>query len=169
MIFGINNEGVEPSFDEGLRDKRAVMESFLLDDISRLNDEERAAVIESSEMELLINEGMIARRSLVRLSKQDDLFRRKKIIALNMAKEKNDRLYNEVIKYRMKERTAMGLIVKKYGHQAERAAKIDQKEYLKTSPISTRIIAGPQDLTKKKIFDPKTAMMKSVSTKNEED
>lgn len=162
------NEGVMPTLDEDLQDNSAIMEAFLLDDLGRMSFEERTALIESSEMEMLINEGMIGRRSLVRLSKQDDLFRRKKIIAMQMGKEKNDRLYNEIIKHRMKERQAMGLLLKKYGTHAEREAKKGQKAYLKTSPITTKIVAGAQDLNYKKLFDAKTGMMKRVSTVEEE-
>lgn len=169
MITG-NYEDINESaiLAEELKDKGSLMEAFLLSDLGRLDDETKASVLESTEMQVMINEGMIAKNSIVRLSKEDDLFRRTKIVSIQMAKEKNDRLYNDVIKYRTKERQAMGLILKKYGGKAGRIARIDQKEYLKTSPISTRIIAGPKNLNSKKLFDAKTGMMKRVSTVNEE-
>jgi hypothetical protein len=171
MIYGdIVNENAT-TLDQELRNPNALLEAFLLDDLGRMHDEERESVIESAEMEMLVTEGMIGKRTLVKLSKEDDLFRRKKIICLQMAKEKGDHLYDEVIKYRMRERKAMGMIMKKYGYAAERTAKVGQKEYLKKIPIGSkstmRSIANPEGLTKNKVFDANTGMNKTYYTKPE--
>lgn len=126
------------TLDEELKNPNALLECFVIDEVSRMNDADRKAFLESENAEFLVTEGIIGKRTIMKLSKQDELFRRKKVAALQIAREKGDKLYDKVLKFRGLEKQAFALIMKKYGMQAERVAKISQKEYLKKIPIGSK-------------------------------
>ena len=75
---------------------------------------------------------MIAKHSLVRLSKSDDLNRREKLVAFQIAKERKDPLWDQLVKNRIKERQLIKSIMTKYKSGAVSGAKKSQKSYLKS-------------------------------------
>ena len=54
--------------------------------------------------EQLVAEGKLSKKTIVRLSKKDDLSKRKKMAALNLAKQNNDPLWDKLALNRVKER-----------------------------------------------------------------
>lgn len=110
----------------------AIYELFILDDIiHNSNSEQIKEFCESQEAQILVEKQVLNKPTLHRLSKEDDLRRRIKLIAYKLAKEKNDPLWAKLVKYqKLKKQTAQA-ILDKYGTKAEKMAKIAQKEYIK--------------------------------------
>lgn len=108
-----------------------LLESFIYDEISRNSDEKRKEFVNSEQAQAMVEAGIIGRKTLVRLSKMDDLERRIGMAAIQLSKESNDSLYDQLIKVRIKERELLEKINNKYANKATRVAKMGQKEYLK--------------------------------------
>ena len=130
----------ESNFDEDIKlsrdSQREILENFLYEDAMRyLSESERIEFANSSEAAALIEEGAIGKNTVVRLSREDDLSRRIKIVALQMAREDEDVLWDQLAKNRVREKELLGKIVKKYGPKAGKEAKVAQKSYLKLNPL----------------------------------
>lgn len=108
-----------------------LFEAFVAYELSMLTEEDFKTFIESAECEAMLEKRLIGRNTLVRLSKNDDLTRRTKMAAFQIAKEKDDPLWEKLVKNRMKERELISKIVQKYGSKAQKAAKVGQKDYLR--------------------------------------
>lgn len=128
-VYGPSNG--ELNLDATLQNPSTLIEAFCYDDILRMPEDQRKAFIESGEAQALVEKGMIGRKTLVKLSKSDDIERRIGMAAIQMAKEKNDPIYDQLIKNRIKERELLGKINNKYSNQALRVAKASQRDYLK--------------------------------------
>jgi hypothetical protein len=127
----------ESMMDYDLKNPDELGEAFILDELSFLSDEDKQAFAESAVCEELIQEGLLKRQSVVRLTKNDDLTRRTKLAAFQLAKERNDPLWGMLVKNRVKEKALIGKIVQKYHSQAGRTAVKAQRTYVKGKlPIS---------------------------------
>ena len=134
MIYGnsVLNEGAVDNIPE----VNLLIESYIVDEVSHLSDEKRMEFVNSPEAQALVQEGTMRKKTLVRLSKNDDLSRRRTIAAFHRARAAKDPLWTKLVQNRVKERELIGAIVKKYP-QAERDAKLGQKEYLRQKmPLS---------------------------------
>lgn len=118
--------------EQELRDPKELEKEFLYMELARLSDEDREAFVKSEQCQQLMEAGLISKKTLIRLSKNDDLSRRRKMVAFQLAKEKNDPLWKALVKNRIKERQLIRAIATKYRTGADRGAKIAQKEYLKS-------------------------------------
>ncbi len=85
--------------------------------------------------EQLVAEGKLSKKTIVRLSKKDDLSKRKKMAALNLAKQNNDPLWDKLALNRVKERELIQKIMTKYGNKAQKVAIQGQKDFLKGSHL----------------------------------
>ena len=124
MIYGnVLNEGIDNSeIPEGL------LEQYIVDEVSHLTDEQIQEFCHSPEAEQMVQEGTMRKKTLVRLSKKDDMSRRRTMAAFSIARQKKDPLWTKLVKNRVQERKLIGEIVKKYGNKADRVAKVGQKE-----------------------------------------
>lgn len=96
--------------------------------------------------ETLVSEGKLSKKTIVRLSKKDDLSKRTKMIALNLAKENNDPLWDKLALNRVKEREFISKIMAKYGNKARKLAMESQKNFLKKSHLPASFVkAGGDD------------------------
>lgn len=125
-IYSASND----KMDQELKNPNALLESMIFDELCHLSDDKKTEFINSNEATVMIEAGLINRKTLVRLSKSDDLSRRTKMAAFQLAKENDDMLWTQLVKNRMKERELISKIVNKYGSKAERSAKIGQKDFL---------------------------------------
>lgn len=124
---------IEHSFsDEAERELR---EAFIYDEIAGLPQALREEFVEGVGQQLC-EAGIIGRRTLVKLSKLDDLERRIRMASLQLAKAAKDPLYDQLEKNRIKERMLLNKIDVKYSTRASRAAKQGQKQYLKNVPAN---------------------------------
>ena len=116
---------------EGNFNKEEFLEQCIYDEISRLPQERIQEFVKSEQAEVMVNEGVITKRTLVRLSKTDDLERRTGMAALQLAKDADDALFNQLVKNRIKEKELLEKIKNKYYNKATKVAKIGQKDFLK--------------------------------------
>lgn len=132
--MGVYSSNIDNSINEDtiLENPDQLLEAYICDELSCLDDTVKEAFINSPECEAMIEAGIINKRTIVRLSKNDDLIRRRKMAAYQIAKEKGDPLWDKLVKNRIKERELISKIVAKYGMKAQKVAKIGQKSYLKT-------------------------------------
>jgi len=127
----MNIFGATGSMTNDLKNPNELTESYIYDELSRLPDERKKEFLESQEAVALEEGGIISRKTLVRLSKEDDLSRRLKMAALQLAKDSDDILFTQLTKNRIKERELLEKITAKYSMKATQAAKLGQKAYLK--------------------------------------
>lgn len=128
--MGIYSEG--NNADYGL-DMNALVEAYLVDDLTHNYSQEtiKEFCAPGGIGEALEEAKVLGKRTLVRLSKKDDLDRRQTIAALQMAKEANDPLYNKLIKVQAQRKQYLAQIKAKYSAKSQRAAVQGQKEYIK--------------------------------------
>lgn len=120
------------SIEEEFKDPSIIESMIIVDEVSRLPYEKIQEFCQEGGIgEQLVEEGKMSRRTLVRLSKKDDISRRKKQMVLQLAKEHNDPLYEKLKKNRIKEREIIQKLVQKYGNKGETLAKQAQRDYLK--------------------------------------
>lgn len=132
------NEDYDFAFDDDSDanvDMDGIIEAFLIDDLTHNYSEE--AVKEFCEPggvgdALLEAKVLSTKRTMLRLSKQSDLDRRRTIVAINMAKAKRDPLYAKLVKYQKLRKEVKMRILEKYGNAAARTAIKGQKAYMKT-------------------------------------
>lgn len=117
------------SIDEIANDD-ALLELFIIDDVLRGNQDQVRNFCESEEAKILMEKQVLNKPTLHRLSKQDDLKRRIKLISYQLAKQENSPLWAKLVKYQGLKKQYAQKILDKYGTKAERIAKIAQKNYI---------------------------------------
>ena len=131
MIFDNNTMFGENILEESFADPNVMAEALIVDEVSQLPVSKIQEFCAPGGVgELLVQEGKLRKKTLVRLSKKDDLTRRTKMGALMLAKEKNDILYQKLVINRAKKKELVSKIMQKYGTKGERVAKQAQSEYL---------------------------------------
>lgn len=108
-----------------------LMGLFIVDDVLRGTQNDIKNFCESEEAKILMEKQVLNKPTLHRLSKQDDLKRRVKLISYQLAKDAKDPLWDKLVKYQKLKKEYAQKILNKYGKKAERAAKIAQKNYIK--------------------------------------
>ena len=133
--MGIFTEASMAAVDEDFEIDEAgmeeLLEGFFYDDHYADSDEEKKAIFEDAA--ILEKAKLTNKKTLVRLSKNDDIRRRSTMAAMQIAKTKNDPLWKKLVLNRVKERQLLRAINKKYGNKAIQLAKKGQREYLKGS------------------------------------
>lgn len=129
--MGIFNTQAIISEEVELQDKNAYLEACIFDEVSMLPQERREEFLRSDACKTLEEAGILKNKTIVRLSKTDDLERRISMAAIQLSKENNDPLFEKLTKNRIKERELLDKINQKYANKATKVAKMGQKEYLK--------------------------------------
>lgn len=111
----------------------ATAASYLYAELAKLDDEARKEFVESAEAEALLEKAVLNKKTMVRLSRQDDMARRVKIAAYQLAKDKKDQLWTKLVLNRVKERQLIVKIVQKYHNAAVKLAKVGQREFIKAA------------------------------------
>lgn len=115
-------------------DMDALVEAFIIDDLTHNYGEDtiKEFCAAGGVGEALLEAKVLSnKRTLMRLSKESDLERRKVIAAIQMARAKNDPLFAKLVKHKLLFKQDRQKIVAKYGSKASRAAIAGQKEYIK--------------------------------------
>lgn len=142
-MFNTNNIISE---DTGLNNPDELAGYFIVDEVSRMSDKDKKAFLESEECKILQERNVLKKKTLVRLNKNDDLTRRKKMAAFQIAKDNHWKEWDLLVKNRIKERQLIAKIVQKAGMKAEKAAKIQQKNYLSgKGPLAVFKKADPRE------------------------
>ena len=125
---------IDDTQESGVQDAAALFESVFVDYVNHMDDEERKQYLESDEVKALEEANVIGRRTIVRLSKQDDYNRRITLAAMQKAKEQNSADWKRLKKAHMLKNLAIANIVKRYGNNVKRDVVKAQKAILKTNP-----------------------------------
>ena len=130
-FFGDDEDLIKES--AGL-DQTVLMESFFSQTVAMMNEDERKQYLESDEVKALEEAGVIGKKTIVRLTKMDDLTRRIKIAAFQKAKDDGDPNWELLRKNRIKERELIGKIMNKYAMRVKKDAVVAQRSLLKVTP-----------------------------------
>lgn len=116
---------------ESFKDTTQLESAFIADEVAHLPEDKINEFCKPGGVgEQLVQEGKLRKKTLVRLSKNDDLTRRTKMGALLLAKEKNDPLYAKLVKNRIQKKDLVDKIMQKYGRTGQQVAKKAQADYL---------------------------------------
>lgn len=127
-------EGTVISEQSGVADEGALLECMFEAAVGAMPEEERKQYLESDEVQSALEAGVIGKRTIVRLSKMDDLSRRIKLAALQKAKEDNASEWTLLKKNRVMERKLLGKIMQKYSMRVKQDAVKSQRALLKVTP-----------------------------------
>lgn len=129
-LYGANHIA---SVDE-IAKSDALMELYLMDDLSRLSDKKLREFAESVEAQVLVERKVLQKEIISKETvRSRDMNRRIKLTAYHLAKEAKSPNWNKLVKYQSLKKQAVAKIMQQYGAKAERIAKIGQKEYIKMS------------------------------------
>ena len=151
MAFFVENhyEDTDDMLNEEF-DMDAFAETCLFMELASLPYEERKAIVESEEAAVLEAKGLIGRKTLIRLNKNDDVSRRTSAAAYQMAKDANDPLWKKLMFHMGKKNEYKEKILKKYNAKATRVAKKSQKDFMK-NPASKLLKASDLKETREKM------------------
>lgn len=143
MFF--DNERARASVLEGeLKNPQELEQAIVYAELNRrLDDSNREAFLASEACKEIKEAGLVSKKTLIRLSKADDIRRRRKMAAFQIAKEKNDPLWKALVKNRIRERALIKGIMQKYHSTAERSAKVAQRAYLKVAKMAPMTYTDP--------------------------
>ena len=144
---GVITESVEDVF----ANPDSIYEQMIMMEATSWTDEQIAEFCAPGGIgEELVSEGKISKKTIVRLSKKDDLSRRKKQMCFNLARENNDPLWDKLAANRVKERELIAKIVQKYGNKGQKLAIQSQKDFIKKSrlPASFMKAGGNERVSK---------------------
>ena len=131
----LNPQPVNEDFAmHGVIDEGFMMESAIVQQVERMDDQTRANYLNSDEFQALVEAGVVGRRAIVRMSRQADMDRRIHLLALQMAKEGGDADWEALRQNRIRERKLLNKIYQKYGQRVQRQAAMSQKRLIKLSP-----------------------------------
>lgn len=139
---------VEVTIENSIKNKEEFEQLMIADEISNMSEEELREFCEpGGPGETLVTEGKLKNRTLVRLSKKDDLARRKKMACYQLAKEANSQAWKKFQFHRAEALKYEKQMFKTYGPKAERIAKESQKDYLKGDKNKEGLLAkfGAED------------------------
>ena len=148
MLFNAEQiEGIAENFEDLALSQ--VVESFIVDEVCKMNDEDVKAWCESEECQALIEANVLRKGTAVRLGKADDFKRREKIAAYALARQANDPLYQKLLRSRAAWKMYSNKIMAKYGTKANRLAKKGQAAYMKDykKNVEAGVIKGQQKIT----------------------
>ena len=131
MANGNVNESAVLDIEISENCENAIFEQMLIEECSHFTDEQLSMFLESDLCQELVTEGKMRKNTIVLLSKKDDMNRRNMIIAIQMAKDAGDPLYDKLKKTHTIERNLEAKIMQKYGRKAQKTAKVQQKDWIK--------------------------------------
>lgn len=120
--------------EQGVENKDELIERIFESAVSMMDDKTREDYLASDEVKNIVESGVIGRKTIVRLSKKDDLSRRIKLAAFQKAKETNAPEWKALKKNRVMERKLIGKIMQRYGNAVKKDAVNSQKRLLKLTP-----------------------------------
>ena len=122
-----SNEYLNESVNFSEVNMDTLVEAYLVDEANHKWSDEQIAEF----CEALVEAKVLSKKTLVRLSKKDDLDRRRTMAAMELAKQANDPLFNKLVQIYAKKDELKSAILAKYGNKAEKVALAGQKEYIK--------------------------------------
>ena len=117
-----------------IEDANSLIEAFIYDTITSQGEELTKQFLESAECKALQEAGVLGKKTIVRMTKVDDLSRRIKLAALQKAKEDRDPNYLMLKKVIAKKKDLSSKIMSKYASRVKNDAIKSQRALMKISP-----------------------------------
>lgn len=117
-----------------IEDANSLIEAFIYDTITSQGEEYTKQFLESAECKALQEAGVLGKKTIVRMTKVDDLSRRIKLAALQKAKEDRDPNYLMLKKVIAKKKDLSSKIMSKYASRVKNDAIKSQRALMKISP-----------------------------------
>jgi hypothetical protein len=117
-----------------IKDANALIESFIYDTITSQGEEFTKQFLESAECKALEEAGVLGKKTIVRMTKIDDLSRRIKLAVLQKAKEDRDPNYLALKKVIAKKKALSAKLMAKYKGRVKNDAIKSQRALMKISP-----------------------------------
>lgn len=139
---------VEVTIENSIKNKEQFEQLMIADEVANMSTEQLREFCEPGGLgETLVTEGKLKNRTLVRLSKKDDLSRRKKMACYQLAKEANSPAWKKFEFHRREALKYENQMFKQYGAKAERLAKEAQNSYLRGDKNKEGLLAkfGAED------------------------
>ena len=130
----LNEDNSDISASQGILDEDAMLEAAIVQEVEMMHDDERKAYLESDEFQNLVEAGVVGRKTVVRLNRNDDMNRRIHLLCLQMGKENGDADWEALRKNRIRERQLQQKLYTKYSNRVRRNAITSQKRLIKLSP-----------------------------------
>jgi len=125
-----NSQAIDENMSLSEEGWKELNESYYCNELCHLTQGRIEQFLESTECQLMLEKSLIGKKTMIKLSKMDDLERRIGMAAIQLAKEHNDPLYEKLKLNRIKERQLLGAINKRYVNPASKVAKVQQKEHI---------------------------------------
>lgn len=100
------------------------------DEVMRMSDVEKQSLMESGTVDVLQERQVLNKKTMMRLSKEDDTKRRIKLIAYKLAKDDGNPGWKKMVLRRQQWREERDKILARYGKKAKKLATIATKEYI---------------------------------------
>ena len=139
---------VEVTIENSIQNKEEFEQLMIADEVANMSAEQLREFCEPGGLgETLVTEGKLKNRTLVRLSKKDDLARRKKMACYQLAKEAGSQAWKKFEFHRREALKYENQMFKQFGPKAERIAKEAQRDYLKGDKNKEGLLAkfGAED------------------------
>lgn len=117
-----------------IQDANALIEAFIYDTITSMGEEYTRQFLESEECKALEEAGVLGKKTIVRMTKVDDLSRRIKLAVLQKAKEDRDPNYLMLKKVIAKKKDLSAKLMAKYKSRVKNDAVKSQRALMKISP-----------------------------------
>ena len=128
-IYGGNNDANDLILTES---ENEVLGNLIIAELAEnLSEDDFNAFLESAECQALLEAGKFSKKTIVRMSKADDLERRTSMAALNLAKQADNAAWKEYVKAMKKAHAAKAKMLQQFGSKGARIAKKAQKEFQK--------------------------------------
>lgn len=132
------NESAEDDIEmESIQD--SVNECVLMECFEGLNEEEINEFVNDPDFKVMAEAMKLKNKTVMKLSKKDDLERRESMMVVQIAKEKNDPLAKLLAKAIRTKKKIMAKLHQKYGKLAKKRSIASQKEYIKNSKTINKI------------------------------
>ena len=129
MSFFLGNTKHE-SICEEVQNLDELQENYICAELYAATDATRKAFLESQDCKVMLERGLISKKTIIRLNKTDDLARRIKMATFQIAKEKNDPIWQKLVENRKRERMYIRQLQDKYKTGAIRSARVGQRDFL---------------------------------------
>lgn len=141
MSIFFEEGSVMPSIEDSFKHPERITECLIVDEVSKLSQDAIQEFCKPGGYgEQLVQEGKLRKKTLIRLSKKDDLERRTSMMNIQLAKDNNDVLWRKLVKNRKQKHDLIDAIDKKYGSKGSRLAKKSQNEFLHGGAKKTGVL-----------------------------
>lgn len=136
IFFESSSLAGDNMMNEELKHPNELMEAFIIDELSYLPQSTLREFVEDGGVadQLVTESKLRSKNTIVKMSKKDDLSRRKIMTCMQLAKDNKDPNWDKLVKAQQKKNYHKNKIIKRWMAKADRIAKKTQQEFLHGGP-----------------------------------